>query len=249
MKINHFAFYILLIWGVQAFAKEPAWFISHSQKRNGKIIEISCSGQGPDKALANQVSLEQCHAIGVQYVQGYAVKTKSLSVEDATQATWHSESSSSVVIEGLECEPLKNECSENSETWKCYNLCRFNLAKAKIENIKNKHTSLQQEPESLVLDNNSEFKEAKNSGASFRQSENQTIILNTVPQCSDLLIVGSPSRVISCSEMPLTVIVNKKDQELIARKSGYQPKHIRLNQNRKTSLGQNPETVTVLFEK
>ena len=253
MSYNHaLIFAVLFILSAKAFAKTPAWFSTFHQTRNGQIIEVSCSGHGPDKTLANQASLNECNGISVQYVQGYSVKMKSISVETTRDTSWHSESSSNVVVKGLECEPQKQECSEENDSWTCYHVCRFNLSKAKLEaNEKLDSPNLTSESESIVAnsnDTNISPKVKKSNKPSFTQSGARNIVLSTVPKCDDVLIVGNPSRITKCSEIPVTLTINDGDHEAIVRLSGYRPNHLQINKRKPGSVSK-PEEVTVYFEK
>lgn len=252
MSYNHaFAITVLFVFSAEASAKAPAWFSAFNQKRNGNIIEVSCSGHGPDKTLANQASLNECHGISVQYVQGYTVKMKSISVETTRYTSWHSESLSNVVVKGLECEPQKQECSEENESWTCYNICRFNLSKAKLEaSEKEDPPNLTSESESIAANSNDTGlpKTKKANKPSFTQSGARTIVLSTVPKCDDVLIVGNLSRTIKCSEIPVTLTINDGDSEAIVRLSGYRPCHLQITKRKSGSVSK-PEEVTVYFEK
>jgi hypothetical protein len=239
---------------IPASAKAPSWFSENILKKNGKTLEVSCSGAGPDKAVASKVGIDQCRGVSLQYVEGYTVKTRSLFIEDNQQAAWHSESSNDLNVSGLNCEPLKQDCQEHDDSWTCYLLCRFNLANAKLIPNADKASSFVEFNGHSLISNHDDATSVPNpKGTTAKnpliQSQNRQIILSIVPSpCDSILVVGQ-SRVIKCSDNPQTLLLLPDDKELIVQMRGYKPKHIYLRSDR-TPTGYMPiENVEVYLEK
>lgn len=260
MTMSSFPQLFLVVFSVAvaltATAKTPAWFTEQSPKKDGNILTLSCSGNGPDKVLANKAALDQCRGIGTEYVSGYTFKSKSLSIEDNKQAAWHSETKSEMQVSGLECQPIRQSCEENDGSWQCFVSCRFDLAKAKVIPKSNESADNQRkETESSDLVSNKDAMgtlpvgEGSSKKAPLVQSENRHLLISTVPSpCDDILVVGRP-RVVKCDENPKMLLIFPEDREVVIRLKGYKPKHLNLKQERKPVNFDPIEIVDVYLEK
>ncbi|OQW54946.1 MAG: hypothetical protein A4S09_17330 [Proteobacteria bacterium SG_bin7] len=239
-----------------ATAKAPAWFSEQSPKKDGNLLTLACSGNGPDKVLANKAALDQCRGIGTEYVSGYTFKSKSLSIEDNKQAAWHSETKSEMQVSGLECQPIRQSCEDEDGSWQCFVSCRFDLAKAKVtpksdENAD--HNNKDIESSDLVSSKDATgtlpVGEGRSKKSSLVQSENRHLLISTVPSpCDDILVIGRP-RIVKCDENPKTLLIYPEDREIVIRLKGYKPKHLNLKQDRKPVNFDPTETVDVYLEK
>lgn len=257
-SLNLFLVILSVAVSTTATAKTPAWFSEQSPKKDGNILTLSCSGNGPDKVLANKTALDQCRGIGVEYVSGYTFKSKSLSIEDNKQAAWHSETKSEMQVSGLECEPIRQSCEEDDGSWQCFVSCRFDLAKAKAtpksEQIVGSESERKETGSSDLVSNKDAtgtlpVGEGRTKKPSIVQSENRQLLISTVPSpCDDILVVGRP-RVIKCDENPKMLLVYPEDREVVIRLKGYKPRHLNLKQDRKPVNFDPIETVDVYLEK
>lgn len=255
-SFNLFLVVLSVTVSATATAKAPAWFSEQSPKKDGNILTLSCSGNGPDKVLANKAALDQCRGIGAEYVSGYTFKSKSLSIEDNKQAAWHSETESETQVSGLDCQPIRQSCEEEDGLWQCYVSCRFDLAKAKIipksvEGADHDHKGA--ESSDLVSDKDATgtlpVGEGRTKKSSLVQSENRQLLISTVPSpCDDMLVIGRP-RVVKCDENPKMLLIHPEDREVVIRLKGYKPKHLNLKQDRKPVNFDPIEAVDVYLEK
>ncbi len=237
-----------------SFAKAPTW-LANGLKLRENILSVSCVGTGPDKGVAQKVSLDQCFGSAVQYVQGYSVKSKTLSVEDTAQSTWSSEVSSDLQVTGLKCEPANQDCQESEGSWTCYIACHYDLKLAKAEPIKESQS--QEVDKATTGDTNliknrpdlDSLKSKSSSKKEFVQSEGRHLILTTIPACDDVLIVKGRSRIIKCDEMPKSLVIFPDDREAIVRLKGFKPKHLFFNSERHSNFDQATDSVEVFFEK
>ncbi|MBL7672230.1 MAG: hypothetical protein JNM39_17255 [Bdellovibrionaceae bacterium] len=255
-SFNLFLVILSVAVSATATAKAPAWFTEQSPKKDGNILTLSCSGNGPDKVLANKAALDQCRGIGTEYVSGYTFKSKSLSIEDNKQAAWHSETKSEAEVSGLECQPIRQSCEEADGSWQCFVSCRFDLAKAKAVPKSDESTDRDHkdaESSDLVSSRDATatlpVSESRTKKASLVQSENRHLLISTVPSpCDDILVIGRP-RVVKCDENPKMLLIYPEDREVVIRLKGYKPKHLNLKQDRKPVNFDPIETVDVYLEK
>lgn len=238
---------------IPALAKAPAWFSENVLKKDGQTLDVSCSGVGPDKAVANQVSISQCQGIGLQYVEGYTVKTRSLSIEDSQQAAWHSESTTDANVTGLDCKPLRQDCQESDSAWTCYLLCRFDLKTARLMPVTDNKTTDEHESSLQIRGAADVGSVPMPKGTTTKepliQSTSRQIIFSSIPACDSILVIGE-SRVIKCAGVQ-SIVLYPADRELIVRAKGYKPRHIRLQspENRKPTGYEPTEQVEVYLEK
>lgn len=205
--------------GAQGFARAatPAWALRDSQRLEGKMLKVVCSGTGPSIGFARQSALDSCKVSAAQQLFT-DVTVKSISVTSETQAAFQQEVVNESQVSGLSCAPRREEAEETGAEVRLWLLCEFDLSKARIVEARPND----RKPDSDV------------SRSDILSDERKVLTLAVVPGCGDLIIRGGrPARSVSCNgRNPMSVVLNPDDRELILRASGYLPKTIFLGPER-----------------
>jgi hypothetical protein len=218
MNMGQVRFIIMahLLLSVEASAKIPDWAARNSTKLNGSILTTVCHGSGPSLNLARTEALNACQSNASQYLKS-KIKIKSMSVETEKSVGFHQEVTSEGEIDGLNCDPQRDEIDESDSQFKIWIECKFDLKKATLTNV-------EQIPASP---NNSRLNNLESAAVKVNPDlQEKYIFVSTVPKCESLLVKGSAARTIQCNKNPLKIHVKADDVEIIVRAKGYKPKTI-----------------------
>lgn len=208
----------LLLLSSNARAKVPDWAINNSTKLNGTVLTTVCNGVGPSLETAKNEALKSCQGTASQYFSS-KIKIKSVSVETEKSVGFHQEISSEEVIDGLNCEPQRDQINESESQFNVWLECKFDLkkiSKGKVE-------------EESEVPNNTHLNTLEPSKIkSTEDIQGKYVFISTVPKCETVIIKGFTSRVIQCSQNPLKIQIKIGDEELLIRANGYKPKTIKI---------------------
>jgi hypothetical protein len=216
MRPSLLAWFLALIPSA-AVAGAPFWAQHDSQRLDGKIFRIVCSGTGPSIGFARQNALDSCKVSAAQQLATDVV-VKSVSVTSETQAAFQQEVVNESQVTGLSCTPKREETEETDAEVKLWLLCEFDLSKARIVAAR---------PVDRHPDSASQL-------AGILSDERTVLTLAVVPGCTDVIIRGgSPARVVSCGGLnPVSVVLRPDDRELTLRAKDYLPKTLFLGPER-----------------
>jgi len=224
-------FMALLFLLADADAKIPEWAARNSTKLNGQILSTVCHGTGPSLDIARVDALKSCQSNASQYFKS-KIRIKSLSVETEKSVGFHQEVMNDDEIDGLSCDPQRDETSETDSQFSVWIECKFDLQKVNVSPTKSTdavaNTGLNR-LESSKIDVTPDI-QAKH------------IFISTVPKCESAIVRGVASRTIQCSQNPLKIQINDTDDEILIRANGYRPKSIKLK-----GVNSN-ETIQVLLD-
>jgi hypothetical protein len=123
MRPSLLAWFLALIPSA-AVAGAPFWAQHDSQRLDGKIFRIVCSGTGPSIGFARQNALDSCKVSAAQQLATDVV-VKSVSVTSETQAAFQQEVVNESQVTGLSCTPKREETEETDAEVKLWLLCEF----------------------------------------------------------------------------------------------------------------------------
>lgn len=199
-------------------AKVPTWAASNSTKLNGSSLHTVCHGLGPSVEIARSEALKSCQLNASQFFKS-KIKVKSLSVETEKSVGFHQEVSSDDEFSNLICDPTKDELEETDSQYSVWIECKFDLNKASVT-----HTD---KPEGSPNNKNlNELELIKIKDTSDQQAK--YIFVSIIPKCESILVKGTFSRVVECSQNPLKIQVKDGDKEFVVRAKGYKPKIIQV---------------------
>jgi hypothetical protein len=221
-----------IFFAAVSLAGAPDWVKQNSFERQGSKLRLVCHGTGPSLELARRESINQCLSTVSEQANGY-FKLSSLSVSTEKSAAYHEEISRDVTVSNLICNPLKEESAEANGSWSAWIRCEFDLAKAKVHPV---GESARTKPESIENDSSAvsiEFPKAvgMTKAAKYLKSTERLVSITTTPRCQSILVTGNHARTIACKDNPVGILVYQDDVELIVRATGYQPKHVKLNES------------------
>lgn len=223
----------LTIVGSVGQAKIPTWASSDSTKLTGSILRTICHGVGPSVDLARNEALKSCQTSASQFFRS-KIKIKSLSVETEKSVALHQEVSSEDEIEGLICDPLRDQLEELDSQYSVWLECKFDLSHIKVTPVE--MPSSQKSEENLNL--------AVNTPALIANKKiEKTLLISVVPSCESIIIKGQKSRTVDCKTNPIELDIFGSDTEALIRAKDYKPKSIRLENRR------DYETIQVLLDK
>lgn len=206
----------LLLLPVHANAKIPDWAAHNSTKLNGQILTTVCHGIGPSLDIARSEALKTCQSNASQFFKS-KIRIKSLSVETEKSVGFHQEITNADAIEGLSCDPQRDQIDESDSQFSVWLECKFDLKKVSVTPIEQKIES----PENSLLNT------LEPSKVNFKPDvQGKFIFISTVPKCESIIIKGQGSRTIQCIENPLKVQIKNDDSEILIRAKGYKPKTI-----------------------
>lgn len=227
------------------------WTKTDTQVRSGNILKVVCQGSAPIGAvdIARSEALQVCRNTAISHLQTNLTQ-KSLIVETETSVGLHSETVQNASYVGLDCKSEKEKIEENQDKGAVtvFIKCSFDLSKAKVKEIED-HADLPDKTNSGLIVNKDKATELPTVKVErlrkFDGSLNRTLILSTVPKCDSIVVRGRP-RKLNCEANPMTILIYPDDTEIILRKSGFKPKHIKLNIEHQSG---EPETLEVFFGK
>jgi len=212
MRISILAYLLLLS---NSYAKIPDWAARNTTKLNGSVLTTICHGTGPSLDIARTEALHACQANAGQYLKS-KIRIKSLSVETEKSVGFHQEIISDDEIEGLTCNPQRDEVEETESQFNVWIECKFDLKKV----------SLASSP-TFIESGNSKLNELEVSKVKPKTDvQGKYIFISTAPKCDSVLIRGNTSRIVECRQNPLKIQINDHDQEILVRAKGYKPKTI-----------------------
>jgi hypothetical protein len=221
--VRGFAILLLLLpsWQAGARTGAPAWALRDTQRLDGRIFSVVCSGSGPSIGLARQEALDSCKASAVQQL-ATEITVKSMSVTSESQAAYQQEVVNLSQVSGLSCVPRREEAGESEAEVRLWLLCEFDLSKARVVARARADDGW---GESGFL--------ARRKPGSVISDERKVLTLAVVPACSDLIVRGGgPAKRSPCTRNPVSVVLDPEDRELIVRARGYLPKTIFLGPER-----------------
>lgn len=223
----------------------PAWVKSNPEKLAGSIYTVICYGEGPALDIARNQAKDSCLSSASRQAKNI-FKVKTLTVETETAVGLHQEVESDVQISGLTCNPLNEDIQELDSQFKIWIQCKFDLSLAKIESQQIKpDAELTNNADSIKNRNELSKLKSKTTSRSHNitSAERKVLTISSVPQCTSLLIEGKSPRVQTCTENPLSVVLNDGDRRIIVRADGYQPKTVVLSDSLKPN-----DTVQIVLE-
>jgi hypothetical protein len=214
----------ILAAGAFAFAKPPSWF-----KDNTKLAyprySVTCAATGPSLHQARQLAIGNCKSSAMDQLPT-RTKFQSVIVETDEEVALHSESTTEAIVKNLTCNHRHEETEESESSFTVYLLCDFDLSKTELVNRpldrtnKGVSAGLNQFAEKPV-----DYVEPLRVPANTK-----SISISTAPQCRDILIRGKRSRIIRCTENPISIIFTEADTELVIRKNGFRSKTINVSE-------------------
>jgi hypothetical protein len=200
-------------------AKIPTWAASNSTKLNGSSLRTVCHGVGPSVEIARGEALKSCQLNASQFFKS-KIKVKSLSVETEKSVGFHQVISSDDEFSNLICDPTKDELEEADSQYSVWIECKFDLNKASVA---------QTDKPEVPPPNNKDLNELEPINIkNTSDQQSKYIFVSIVPKCESILVKGTLSRVVECSQNPLKIQVKDGDKEFVIRAKGYKPKIIQV---------------------
>ena len=214
----------------------PDWTKQNGQSRNGNLFRVVCDGIGPSLDLARRDVLEKCRLTAASQL-ATSIRAKSITAETEKEVVFHREVSEENEYDGLVCQPGREHIEEKSNQTRVWLECAFDLSKAKSKAESSSSSSEEKDSDIGLISNKIDLAPASSKSSQkpgrFLNSNQGTLLISVVPQCSDLLIRGKlPARVVKCDSDPMTVTIGPDDQEIIVRATGHMPKTIQLSGQR-----------------
>ena len=183
----------------------PPWAKTNTQalSPDGETYSVVCSGNSATIGQARQEAVIDCDQQAARQLKT-TTTVKSLSVETETQVGYHSEISSEVKVQGLNCRALQEDADYSPQGIVTVFLkCKYDLS-----------------GKSKDIDANDGFKPI--------QSEQPiNVSLSTIPKCSSILVRGSRSRTIDCKTNPVNLSLFPSDTEIVIRADGHIPQSLK----------------------
>lgn len=199
-------------------AKIPDWAAHNSTKLSGQILTAVCNGTGPSLDIARSEALKSCQSNASQFFKS-KINVKSLSVETENSVGFHQEITNTDTIEGLNCDPLRDQIDESDSQFSVWLECKFDLKKVSSTPIEQKSKP----------SDNAQLNTLEPAKISSKQDiQGKYIFISTVPKCDSVIVKGAKSRTIQCSQNPLKIQIKDDDQEILVRAKDYKPKTIKL---------------------
>lgn len=198
-------------------AKIPSWAAHNSTKLNGQVLTTVCNGTGPSLDIARSEALKSCQLSASQFFKT-KIQIKSISVETEKSVGFHQEVTNADAIEGLICDPQRDQIEENDSNFSVWLECKFDLKRVISTPIEQKNGS----------SDNSQLNTLETTKIESKQdNQAKQIFISTVPKCDSVIIKGVRSRTVLCSQNPLKIQIKDDDEEIIIRAKGYKPKTIK----------------------
>lgn len=226
-------FMALLYVVVTANAKIPDWATNNSTKLSGSMLTTVCYGIGPTLDIARADAINSCQLSASQFFNA-RINIKSLTVESEKSIGYHQEISSDEILDGLVCNPMRDQVEELESQFKIWIQCEFDLKKVRVESKPLDLEKMQKDNINL---------EANHIKIKKKDFVIKRVYLSSVPKCESVLITGARSRAINCNKNPLEIEIFDGDSIAIVRTTNFKPKEISLNER------VNNETIQVLLDK
>lgn len=241
------AFALSILFGELAQAKVPEWAKKNSQSLSGRVLKLVCSGTGPSLNIARRDALDSCRSSARNQLVTN-IKVRSLTVQSEKSSGFHEEISENITYVGLNCIPDKEEIEESDGSFTVWMQCRFDLSKVTIAPEESKEPQVEQSNDYEGISNKKELttletKALKRVATKIIQDQNTTMSIVSIPRCESLIVRGAKSRVVDCTENPMTIVIDGGDNEILVRSRGYKPKKIILNKEKKSH-----ETIQVTLD-
>lgn len=211
----------ILAGGVCANARPPIWF-KDGTKLNYPRYSVTCSASGPSLDQARKQAINNCKSSAMDQLPSNT-RYKSVIIETERDVALHSESVIEATVGHLQCVSRREEVEEAESSFTAYVLCDFDLSKTKLT---------ESPPEKSKEDSSglSQFavKPVDYTEPTRIPANSKSISISTAPQCQDILIRGRQSRIVRCSENPISIIFSETDTEFVIRKSGFRSKTVRV---------------------
>lgn len=227
---------VAVLFPLVAHAAAPAWFTDCTTRRVDGSLSTCCMGTGPDKSTAERIALDQCAGIATQYVKGYSFKNNSLTVEDTERISLHAEISSTLRVQNLPCNPVRQQAAtDENDQYTVYTQCSFALDTASVSTSRE---GVNESEEESLIKGKSQLESVPTTEVPAKQSyihsSSRQIILATYPPASSILIRGEKPRMVKVTGNPQTILVYPSDKEIILKAKGMRPKHIQLSPGKST---------------
>jgi len=226
------SFFVLLPVYTSAETSAPAWFLNTHQTKTGSKLKTTCSGSGPSLYLARRSAEADCIATAIDHVPG-DITFKSRIIETEKELAVHSESTRKQIFSGLECKSKKEEIRELNDSYTAYLLCEFDLSKLKSKTISESAPKTDRKrPKSSYYghDNTDQIKKGRTISGNKK-----TLLIESIPACDSILILGHESRVIHCNQNPMPVDTITSDYSLVIRALKHLPVKIENLDERKSN--------------
>lgn len=207
----------------QALAK-PMW-AKDSLKLQGNALSVVCDGQGPALDLARIEAINSCMSLAAAQLT-QRIKITSLVVETDRESALHEEIETNSIVNGLNCDPVKEESQNDGSIATVWLMCRFDMSKVTV-----------------TSSDSGDKAKVQSKGNRYIRSSDQILSIATVPACDDILVTGKTGRVIRCTTNPINLTIHPGDDTLLLRATGYRPKTVDLR-----DIGGSRGTITVMFD-
>ncbi|MGZ3696616.1 MAG: hypothetical protein ACXWPM_10925 [Bdellovibrionota bacterium] len=205
--------FLLAIGASAVWAGAPSWAMHDTQRLEGSVYRVVCSGLGPSIGFARQDAIDSCKASAAQHLSS-DISVKSLSVTSERQSAYQQEVVNHAEVSGLVCIPRREEIQEGESQVRLWVLCEFDLSHAQAAAVRRAPS---QDPVRF---------------GSYETDQKRVLTLAVIPRCTDLIIRGGgPARLVRCDQNPVSVFLDPQDQEVLVRANGYFPKTLPLAAN------------------
>lgn len=214
----------------------PSWAKKDSTRRQGSLLTTVCEGTGPSASLARKEAISGCQVTAKQFLNR-ETKIKTLSVETEYSVGFHQEVEETGIIHNLTCNPKRDEVTERADQYHVWVECQFDLNQTKSEPARLTKPIVEKEEGIKSL------KAIKPSTAVDIDRDIRTVFLESIPSCESIVVRGQKPRTLKCETNPMRVVVDKSDEEIIVRATGFLPKTISIQK------GRSNETLQVFLER
>ena len=224
MSITMLIHLIVLVLGQIASAK-PNWANTKTQTKQSIITTVGV-GEGLSSSIAKNLALNSCREQAVNLNQK-DFSYSALAIETEKSVAYHQEIATNSKIKNLSCEISEEEIEQkNDSSYISWILCKCDVSKTLSENVQ-KEVKANAENKLSRLEEIGSVSVGTSSELSSQKSIKRTIIFSFIPNCDEVLVSGTKSRIIACDKNPKEIVLNPGDNQLIFRAKGYQPKTIK----------------------
>ncbi|OQW48518.1 MAG: hypothetical protein A4S09_04895 [Proteobacteria bacterium SG_bin7] len=214
---------LFILSSLPAWSKTPSW-VKDATKRNGSQFTTVCSGIGPSIDSARGEAIASCRASAIDETSPTATY-KSVTIETDKEVALHNSIESSAEFKNLHCQQLNEQIEELEGQFKIWLKCKFDLNK-----VVKKETEKSISTRSLIDAEKIQERTIASKEVVPVEESRKSILLSVIPACDELLIKSSFSRIVTCKENPIQLVVTKSDSEIIIRRKGYKPKTLKIKE-------------------
>ena len=221
--MNRLVVLALILFSQSVWSKAPTWATDATKRTGGQFTTV-CTGVGPSVDSARTEAIASCRTSAIEELSPTAT-FKSLTVETDREVALHNTVELSAEFKNLHCKQLNEQIEELEGQFKIWLKCKFDLnvvAKKEIE----KPVSSQ----SLIEAEKIQERTIASKAVVPAEESRKSILLSVIPACDELLIKSSFSRIVTCKENPIQLVVTKSDSEIIVRRRGYKPKTLKITE-------------------